>query len=187
MARQDIPVFGAAASRALSDDEQWTYESVIERYREAARQAKERQRWPIIGPTPEPRAAVPAGELRRYVPVNHEQRLRALETAVAQLAEALQDRPVTSSTSIVDLNSEEYSVRHPIPIVIEDWHEEVVATLVETEAFGAGATPSEALSELKRRIIALYEDLSSSDPEEFGKLPAAWWRVLQHYVIKHER
>jgi hypothetical protein len=133
----------------------------------------------------------------RYVPVN-EGRLRRLDEAVGELrqtiaelrntvgelTEALHARPLVLSTEIVDLSSRDYLVRHPIPIVIEESEEETVASFPETETFGAGGTASEAIGELKKQIIWLYEDLATSDPDEFGKLPAAWWRILQHYVSR---
>ena len=150
--------------------------------------------WRLLDFPPHWQPALEVTRRTQYVPVNLEERLDMVQRTVSQLAnavadlrEALRDRPVMSNTSIIDLNSEQYSLRYSIPIVMEEWDDEVVATLVETETFGSGATPSEALSELKRRIVALYEDLASSDPGEFGMLPAAWWRILRHYVVADER
>ncbi len=149
------------------------------------------QRRAIVGPAQGWQPALHLTQIRHYMPINLEERLRTVEEAVAglretvaELSEALRERPLVLSTEIVDLGSENYSLCHPIPIVIEESEEEIVASFPETETFASGGTPSEAIGELKRQIVLLYEDLANSDPAEFGKLPAAWWRILQYYISK---
>jgi hypothetical protein len=125
-------------------------------------------------------------EVRTRTPVNLETRLERLEGSVLKLSEALLSRPVVSTTWIVDLNSPEFVPKHPIPVVVEEYSDEVVATFPEVEAHGWGTTPAEALNDLKEQIVLLYQELTTADPEELGKLPTAWARVLQHYVAKGE-
>lgn len=145
--------------------------------------------WTQFSLTQEPRPGRRPTESPRYVPINLEKRLRTLEETMAalgealiELKEALRDRPIAYSSQIVDLGSEEISLRHPIPIVVEECDEQTVASFPETETFGSGGTPSEAIAELKRQIIFLLHDLATSDHREFGKLPAAWCRILQYYI-----
>lgn len=174
-------------------------DEAIEVYRRAIQRFGEPSDWPQAAFTYDPRAAPRLPEPARYVPINFfEKRLHTLEEAVAELrqsvaelrdvvaelGEALRVRPLVLSTEIIDLNSEDYSLHRPIPIVIEESEEETVASFPETETYGSGSTPSEAIGELKRQIASLYDDLANSDPSEFGKLPAAWWRILQYYVSK---
>jgi hypothetical protein len=128
----------------------------------------------------------PATATVRYVPVNLEDRLKRLENSVAEVSEALLSRPVVFSTMIVDLNAPQYSVQHPIPVVMEEYREEAVATFPEVEAHGWGTTPAEAINDLKEQVVLLYEELTTADPQELGKLPTAWSRVLRHYVAKGE-
>ncbi|TKJ29696.1 MAG: hypothetical protein CEE40_07605 [Chloroflexi bacterium B3_Chlor] len=155
----------------------------IDFYRQIARYIGEFKEWHLTAPE-ESWSTVRARVLPRYVPINLEERLHRLEESVVVLSEALLTRPVVSSTMIVDLNSKQYSLRHPIPIVVEEWTKEAIATLPETETYGSGLTPAEAINDLKEQIILLYEDLETTDPEALGRLPRAWRRILRHYVAK---
>jgi hypothetical protein len=156
-------------------------------------EGEEEERWPFAAAIDGWQTSIELVDLGRLVQMNLENRLRIVQAEIAELRKsvellgmALSERPVTSSSWIIDLDSEDYSLRYPIPIVMEDWQDEVVASFVETELFGSGTTPSEALTELKRRIVALYEELAGADPETFGRLPRTWWRVLQYYMVRHE-
>jgi hypothetical protein len=131
-------------------------------------------------------AAVRMVELRPRTPVNLEARLERLEGSVLTLSEALLSRPVVFTTSIVDLNSIQHSLKCPIPVVMEEYSDEAVATFPEVETRGWGGTPAEALNDLKEQVILLYEELVAAHPDELGKLPTAWLRVLEHYVAKGE-
>jgi hypothetical protein len=131
-------------------------------------------------------AVVEMMEVHPRTPINLEDRLQRLEGSVTQLSEALLSKPVVFSTKIVDLNSTDCSVQEPIPVVIEEYADESVATFAEVEAHGFGVTPAEAINDLKEQITELYDDLSTADADELGKLPTAWWRVLRHYVAKDE-
>jgi hypothetical protein len=143
------------------------------------------------GPTPVAlaerwQAVVEMMEVLPRTPANLEDRLLRLESSVTRLSEALLSRPVVSSTRIVDLNSVDYFVQQPIPVVIEEYTEESVATFPEIEAHGFGVSPAEAINDLKEQIVLLYEDLDRADPQVLGKLPTAWWRILQQYVAQAE-
>ncbi len=143
------------------------------------------QEWPTLGQ--QWLSMMRTGELGTRTPANLEDRLERLEGAVLELSEALLSRPVVTSTAIVDLNSSSYSLRHPIPVVVEEYRDEAVATFLEVEARGWGTTPAEAVNDLKDQVILLYEELTEADPEELGKLPTAWSRVLRDYVAKSEK
>jgi hypothetical protein len=140
--------------------------------------------WPAI--SAQWHSAVHMMELRTRTPVNLEDRLQRLEGAVLELSEALVTRPIACSTSIIDLNSSSYSLNRPIPVLVEEYRDEAVATFPEVEAHGWGTTPAEAINDLKAEVILLYEELTTAGPEELGKLPTAWARVLRYYVTKAE-
>lgn len=157
----------------------------IDFYRQVVRYLGEGGEWPLTTQE-ESWPTVRARGLPRYVPINFEERLHRLEESVAMLSEALLTRPVLSSTQIVYLNSDEYSVRHPIPVVIAERNEEVTATFPEIETQGKGSTTAEAINDLKEQVIVLYQDLEAKDPEMLDGLPRGSWRVLRHYVAKGE-
>jgi hypothetical protein len=167
---------------------EWTLakpEAAPDFYRQVARYIADLGEWPLITQE-ESWPTVRARRFPRYVPINLEQRLQRLEESVAMLSEALLTRPVVSSTQIVDLNSDEYSVRHPIPAVIAVRKGGVTATFPEVETQGEGSSTAEAISDLKQQIILRYQDLKARDPETLEGPPRGWWRVLQHYVAEGE-
>jgi hypothetical protein len=131
-------------------------------------------------------AVARAERVPQYVPINLEERLQRVEDAVARVSDALSTRPIVSSTQIMDLNSDEYTVRYPIPVIIAERIEEITATFPEIETQGRGSTPAQAINDLKEQIVLLYEDLEAKEPEGVDDLSRGWWRVLGHYVAKGE-
>lgn len=73
---------------------------------------------------------------------------------------------------------ETLEVIKPIPIVIKDYGNEVFADFIEAEAYGAGLTEAEAVSNLKADIKSLFLDLEKSDDSKLGKLPLGWKKIL---------
>ena len=96
----------------------------------------------------------------------------------------IEHQPTITNAQIWDLDSEKYCLREPILIVLEASPDEVIARFPEIEAFGVGPTEPEAILALKHDIVPLYEDLTSSKPEELGRLPRMWLRVLKRLIIE---
>jgi len=86
------------------------------------------------------------------------------------------------STSMVDLGSDTYQLRHPLTITIEDFGTEVIASWPEVEAWGSGLTDADAINSLKNEIQALYADLRNTAEDQLGFLPARWKRALDAVI-----
>lgn len=106
-----------------------------------------------------------------------------LEHKIEELVGELRQRPVISSVTLLDLGIESLALAQPVQIVIQQYDEEVTASWPETEAFGSGSSPSEAILALKRDIVALYSDLQSTPDEELGALSLVWKRALRRVVV----
>lgn len=109
----------------------------------------------------------------------------ALSARLQALEERLASQGVTRQAMVCDLGHEDYALKCPISVVVEEYDEETVARFPEVEAFASAATEGEALSLLKQEIVELYEDLLATDEDELGKLPRQWRRVLSHLIQKH--
>lgn len=101
-----------------------------------------------------------------------------LRAELAELREDLRSRPTVKGAVLLDLAGEGLELLQPVPVVIEEYEEEVVASWPEVETYGSGDTISEAITELKGEIASLYRDLVSSTDEQLGRLPRGWKRVL---------
>ena len=102
---------------------------------------------------------------------------------IDRLCEELEDRPIIKHTQLFDIDKELYVIQ-PIPVVIEEYENEVIASFPEIEVFGVGANEPEALISLKSEIKDLYYDLIESPKETLGKLPLSWYRVLERIITK---
>jgi len=111
--------------------------------------------------------------------------IAGLAEEIAGLRERLETTPIIRQSRLLDVGTPEYVVKQPIEVTIEEYDEEIVARWPETETFGSGATESEALTALKSDILSLYEDLAGQRPEELGRLPTAWWRLLNRVLEEH--
>jgi len=99
--------------------------------------------------------------------------------------EVLMERPTKWTTQIRDLGEEGYTLQEPIQILIEEYRDEsVVARFPEVEAFGEGYSEPEAIVSLKLAILDLYDELSKAKPENLGRHPRMWWRVLSNLISK---
>lgn len=110
-----------------------------------------------------------------------------IKSGIEQLQITLQkidDKPIAHATKIYDLGIESVSLKSPLDITIEKYDDECIASVPELETFGSGTTESEAIMELKREIISLYNDLSSTNPNELGSLPKMWLRILNMIIGK---
>lgn len=111
-------------------------------------------------------------------------RIERLESKIEELASELKSRPTVNTVSLVDLGDDDFSLRQPIMIVIEQYEDEVTASWPEVEAFGSGSSAAEAILALKRDIVALFKDLQISLDSDLGVLPAAWKRTLKGVVVE---
>lgn len=91
--------------------------------------------------------------------------------------EELCDKPILKETWLYEID-ETMEVLQPIPIVIEELEEEVVASFPEIETYATGVNEAEAINNLKKSIAELYRDLMNDVDNELGKMPKIWKRVL---------
>ena len=97
--------------------------------------------------------------------------------------EELKEKPITKQTQLVEIGAG-FEVISPIPVVIEEYRDEVIASFPEIEVFGAGLCEAEAIVELKKKIREIFSELEGVDDDELGKLPLSWKRVLLKVVKK---
>lgn len=97
------------------------------------------------------------------------------------LYSAVTDKPLIKETRLVEIAAE-LEVIEPIPVVIEESEDEVVASFPELEVFAVGASEAEAISSLKTEIRGLYYELVDTPDEQLGRVPQTWKRVLAKVV-----
>lgn len=112
------------------------------------------------------------------------ERLETLTNQTGQLKTEVQDRPIKYNLQIRDLGDDDYKLAEPLLVTIEEYHDDdtVIASFPEVEAFGEGATETEALLQLKWAILDLYEELKELSSKELGGLPKSWLTVLQKVI-----
>jgi len=112
--------------------------------------------------------------------------IRELQSAVAALSDLPEDRPrVVKTVQIYDIADEQYSLKRPLSVTVEEYDEEVIASFSEIDAYASGSSDAEALTLLKREIVELYEDLSKTPPERLGTLPTIWLNTLNDVLIEN--
>ena len=111
--------------------------------------------------------------------------VRSLQDKIDEIFAEVRARPIVKQTTIVDLDDEEYHLRLPISIVLEEYSNEITASWPEIEAFGSGDSPTEAILSLKRDIVSLYDDLRTTPNDELGVLPQSWKRALESVVVRN--
>jgi len=96
------------------------------------------------------------------------------------------EKPLKTNAQLFDLGEAEYNLSTPLLITIEEYFDEevVIAHFPELEVFGEGKTEPEAISNLKNEILDLYDDLMGADPDELGRTPLIWLRILSQ-IITH--
>ena len=102
---------------------------------------------------------------------------------INRLSEELSERPIIKETRLFEIG-EGIEVMQPIPIVIEETEEEVIASFPEVEVYASGLVEANAINNLKSQIKELFFDLVESKEDELGKLPKAWRRTLEKVVRK---
>jgi len=97
-------------------------------------------------------------------------RLARLEAKVDALRERIDERPVAYNAQIHALGDSRYSLRHPLLVTIEDYDEEVVASIPEFDLYASGVSDAVALMGLKTEIVCTYERLTELGPDRLGPL-----------------
>lgn len=108
--------------------------------------------------------------------------VQAVDRHVRELADMMEERPVIRYGTLSDLGERHASLNFPLPIVIEEYPDEVIARWPEIEATGSGSSEPEAIWRLKQEILDLMQELSSSSPDELGPEPAQSLRILTRYI-----
>ncbi len=75
---------------------------------------------------------------------------------------------------IISLPDDGYKLTKPLPVTIEFYDNEVLASLQEYELCSEAKTSFEAVHDLKLQILDLYDELSETPDEELGDEMLAW-------------
>jgi len=103
---------------------------------------------------------------------------------ITELHKKLEARPIVKQTNITEIG-DGFQVKMPIPVTIEEYDDEVTASVSEIELFAAGSNEAEAILRLKREIINLYEELSKTPKIKLGNLLIRYLRILENLVEKN--
>lgn len=95
----------------------------------------------------------------------------------------LREKPITKQTDLLEID-ESLEVIRPIPVVIKEYSNEVIAAFSEIGAYGAGLCEAEAIMNLKKEIWKVFFELEEIGDSKLGKLPLSWKRVLMKVVRK---
>lgn len=98
------------------------------------------------------------------------ERLAELQAKVDALCERIDERPVAYNAQIHALADPRYSLRHPLLVTIEDYDEEVVASIPEFDLYANGVSDAVALMNLKSEIVSTYQRLIELGPDRLGPL-----------------
>lgn len=109
--------------------------------------------------------------------------LKQCKEGISTILNELREKPITKQTELFEIGGTLEVIR-PIPVVIEEYSDEVIATFPEIEAFGAGLCEAEAIIDLKNEIRKIFFELEGVGDNELGKLPLSWKRVLLKVVKK---
>lgn len=110
-----------------------------------------------------------------------EREVLSCKECINELYSEFTERPIVKETRLFDID-EDLEVLEPIPIVIEESDDEVIASFPEAEVFGVGSGESEAINNLKKEVSKLYYELIDTPDEQLGKVPQSWKRVLSKVV-----
>lgn len=100
------------------------------------------------------------------------------------LAQELSQRPVLTQATLYDLDDGVHQLIMPVNIVLEIYQDETLARFPEVEAYGSGTTEGEAITQLKREIVCLFEELESVEFDELGRVPQGWRRTLERLIMR---
>jgi hypothetical protein len=109
--------------------------------------------------------------------------LQQCKKGISTILSELKERPVIKQTELFEVD-ETLEVIRPIPVVIKEYSNEVIAAFPEIGAFGAGLCEAEAIINLKKEIRKIFFELEGVSDNKLGKLPITWKRVLLKVVRK---
>jgi len=109
--------------------------------------------------------------------------LKQCKEGISTILNELRGRPITKQTELFEID-ETLELIRPIPVVIEEYDDEVIAKFPEIEAVGAGSCESEAIINLKKEIRKIFFELEGVSDNKLGRLPLGWKRVLLKVVKK---
>ncbi len=89
--------------------------------------------------------------------------------------------PILKEVKIINLGDERICLNREIPILLEVYSDEVIATFIDAEVTGFGETEAEALDHIKENIVSLYYELIE-DENNLGPLPKRWLMVLRDII-----
>lgn len=110
-----------------------------------------------------------------------EREVLSCKECINELYSEFTERPIVKETRLFDID-EDLEVLEPIPIVIEESDDEVIASFPEVEVFAVGSGEAEAINNLKGEVSRLYYELIDTPDEQLGKVPQSWKRVLGKVV-----
>jgi len=107
--------------------------------------------------------------------------LKQCKEGISMILNELREKPITKQTELFELDKT-LEVIKPIPVVIEEYNDEVIATFPEIETFGVGSGEAEAIRNLKQEIRKIFFELENISDDKLGKVPISWKRVLLKVV-----
>lgn len=111
------------------------------------------------------------------------ERISKLEKEFRKLKkeQSLTRAPILKEVKIINLGDERIRLNKEIPILLEIYSDEVVATFIDAEVTGFGETEAEALDHIKENIVSLYFELIE-DENNLGPLPKKWLMALRDII-----
>jgi hypothetical protein len=109
--------------------------------------------------------------------------LQQCKEGISTLLNELREKPIIKQTELFEID-ESLEVIRPIPVVIEEYGDEVIASFPEIEAFGAGLCEAEAIVDLKNEVREIFFELEEMSDKSLGKLPLSWKKILSKVVRK---
>lgn len=111
---------------------------------------------------------------------------RVLVNTVEEMREAIESRPISRQATLYDLNGEDYRLRMPLSISVDEFTDEVIARFPEVGASASGDSELDAIDALKVEIEALHKELQATGKRKLGRAPARWRRLLADLLEKVE-
>jgi len=90
------------------------------------------------------------------------------------------------STYLYDLSSDKYSLKEIVDVIVNEEDDCFRAENDELGVWSTGNSVKEALSNLKKEIIVLYEELEKVGERGLGPKPLMWWGLLKNLIVKNE-
>lgn len=105
-----------------------------------------------------------------------------LVTTTTELKESFEAQASVNTVHLISLHDDRYELKAPLPVILEEYEDEVIARWPELDLYYSADVASEALAGLESEIIQLYTELSSSSLGELGVLPKRWLKTLSKVV-----